>query len=217
MFSSAQKRIIWLSISISLLIIISSYLYAWNYLAKSRQEKISPRQAQQIYQSMTDGLLIGSANAPNSIVVYESLLCHACANFNLNQIPKIIDLYVKTGRARVTIYPMPPKETMKASLCAWQEGRLLSYEKYFFQHQKQFIKDKNSQEIIDFARKLKLDSFENCYRNKNSVYDKIIQNWLNQAKKNKIKYTPAIFINGKAIIYNGTDEVIDRIGEKIKK
>ncbi|HHD92243.1 MAG TPA: hypothetical protein ENL06_01285 [Candidatus Portnoybacteria bacterium] len=213
-----HKKFLWLSVVISLGIVIISFFYSRNYLLHHQLNYSSDQYYQRIYQSLANGILIGAPNASNTIIIYESLLCSGCANFSLNQLPDIINLYVNDNRAKIIIYPMPPKETMKASLCAWREGKILDYEKYFFQHQKQFIKDKDDQEIISFAQKSNLDlaSFKKCYLDKNKIYDKIIQDWLNQAQKDKVQYTPTIIVNGKKLIYNGTDEIIDQIGEEME-
>ena len=213
-----HKKSIWISLFISLVIIILSFFYSRGYLIRHQKNYFSLKQYQQIYQSTNNGLIIGSDDAPNKIEIYSSLLCRACANFSLHQLPEIINQYVKSNRAKIIIHPMPPRETMKASICAWQQGRLLEYEQYFFNHQQEFFHDQNSQEIISFSYQTKLNSdlFKKCYQDQNQIYNKIIQNWLNQSEKNKIKYTPTIFVNGKEIIYNGRSEVIDRIGEKLK-
>lgn len=48
----------------------------------------------------------GKEDAPHHIIVFEEFACHACRRFHLEDLPILIQNYVDTGKAKITLIPM---------------------------------------------------------------------------------------------------------------
>lgn len=67
--------------------------------------------------SSLDPLVIGSPDAPVSIIEYSSFSCPHCANFHIHVLPEIIETYVKTGKVRILFRELPlNKPAFEASI-----------------------------------------------------------------------------------------------------
>jgi protein-disulfide isomerase len=52
------------------------------------------------------GTTLGSPQAPATMVEFGDLQCPACAEFAVGALPQIVSRYVRTGRLRLTFYPL---------------------------------------------------------------------------------------------------------------
>jgi protein-disulfide isomerase len=57
--------------------------------------------AEQLGGIPQDGITLGKANAPITIVEYGDLQCPICAEFSNSVLPSVVDDYVRTGKARL--------------------------------------------------------------------------------------------------------------------
>jgi protein-disulfide isomerase len=76
-----------------------------------------------------DGIVLGDADAPVTLVEYADLQCPYCAQWSRDTFPAIVDEYVRTGRVRVVLRGLsflgPDSETaLRAALAAGEQDRL---------------------------------------------------------------------------------------------
>jgi protein-disulfide isomerase len=75
-----------------------------------------------------DGIALGSAKAPVTLVEYADLQCPYCAQWSRDTFPAIVDEYVRSGRVRVVLRGLsfigPDSETaLRAALAAGEQDR----------------------------------------------------------------------------------------------
>lgn len=93
-----------------------------------------PAQAQTVDTAalLTPGSLpdkiLGSADAPVTVVEYASMTCGHCANFHMNTYPHLKKEYIDTGKVRFIFreFPLDP-----VALAAFMLARCMPEDKYF--------------------------------------------------------------------------------------
>ncbi len=175
------KKLIIYSASLSLLLIVSGFLYS-HYSQKIKQpvKKQHPR-----------GIVVGNPKAPLLVQEYVNFLCPACAQFALRVMPNLEVDYLVTGKIKMEFFLYPPFETAEAGACANEQGKFMPFHDYFFKHQQEF-KDKN--DLGKFAAAAGLDkaSFLDCLNSKK--YESLAQEWLADGQTKGVDGTPTFFI-----------------------
>jgi protein-disulfide isomerase len=210
----SDKKIIIVAIILAALLIGGGWYYSTH---KAPSASISEPQNSGTPSPTEMGIAIGNPDAPITIDEYTNFLCPACASFAANAMPKIMDEYVKTGKAKFNIYIYPPIETSKAGLCAQEQNKFLEYHDYIFSHQSQVA---DESDLVDFAVNIQMNQqqFSAClisdkYKNK-------IQKWYDEGNARGIDSTPTFFINGQKFVgaqsYDELKKIIDRQLEAVK-
>jgi protein-disulfide isomerase len=148
--------------------------------------------------------VMGAANAPITIVEYSDFNCGYCLRFHQQTYPALIDLYVKTGKAKFAykqfaILGPDSVSAAQASECAADQNKFWEY------HDLVFTKRLAGQglsvdSLIAYAGEMKLDTakFTACLQN-NQTADRI-QADLNEAQQAGFRGTPTFVINGKVLV-----------------
>jgi protein-disulfide isomerase len=76
-----------------------------------------------------DGIVLGRADAPVTVVEYADLQCPYCAQWSRDVFPSVVDDYVRTGRVRIVFRGLaflgPDSDTaLRAALAAGEQDRL---------------------------------------------------------------------------------------------
>lgn len=152
----------------------------------------------------TDNIM-GSADAPVTIVEYSSLTCPHCANFHQMTVPGMKEKYVKTGKVRYIIREFPLDQLAFAAAAI---ARCADKEKFFpfvtalYKSQSNWAKGDGSaaQKLFDMAKQVGFtqEKFNACLGNK-EVIEHISESRRQGSEDFGVNATPTIFINGKKL------------------
>ncbi len=155
--------------------------------------------------------VIGSPEAPVTMIEYSSHFCGHCVDFHEGTLPVLIDKYIKTGKVKLISRFISPPEIGLAILCAQEEDKFTEMSDHFF---------KNIEDIktVEDVKKMGLevasdkDNFEMCYDSKK--YGDKVEEWFNSASEAGVTGTPSFFINGEKITGNQPVIEFEKLIEK---
>ena len=154
----------------------------------------------------TSGLedfVLGSEDAPVTVVEYASLTCGHCANFHNNTYPKVKTELIDTGKVRFVqrMYPLDDL-ALSAAMVSRCSGESLYYPLLdtFYERQNQWRVAQAGPEIFNIARQAGFteESFKACLANQ-ELYDGILAQKNHAAEKLGVNSTPTFFFNGKMV------------------
>lgn len=163
--------------------------------------------AELLKQAQNDSRSLGDPSAPVTIVEFADFQCPFCGKFFRESGTKIIEQYVKTGKARFVYRDfafLGPESIMaaEASRCAGDQQQFWQYHDYLFAHQQgenqgAFAKER----LKEFAATLKLDTtkFNSCLDA--GTHRDQVQKDLDLGRTLGVDGTPATFVNDK--FFNG--------------
>jgi protein-disulfide isomerase len=146
--------------------------------------------------------VLGSAEAPVTIVEYASMTCGHCATFHEKTYPEIKKRYVDTGKVRFIFreFPLDPLAAAGFMLarCAG-EGKYFPMIETLFSQQRQWAVQKPIPPLMAIAKQAGFteDSFNTCLKDQKLLDD--IEKVRERAVKFGVNSTPTFFINGKKI------------------
>ncbi len=205
-----------LVISVVAVAVIAIFLIAGreddNSSANSETASSNSEQAQQ-YQSE---LIIGSIDAPATIIAYEDFKCPTCNQFHQNAERQIREDYVNSGKLKIIFRPYPVYDedagvALYGAYCANDQGRFIAYHDQLFGfmwgnyymggNYNAALKNIFTKEVLAAeAVKIGIDKekFSACLAG-NSHNSKFEQS-LRQAASDEIQGTPSFIINGQKIV-----------------
>ncbi|MCP4070188.1 MAG: DsbA family protein [Hyphomicrobiales bacterium] len=168
-----------------------------------------------------DENILGSVDAPVTIIEYASMTCSHCATFHAKTLPDIKEKYVKTGKAKLVFREFPVSTKDLRSIAAFMLARCADDDKYFpmidvlFKQQAQWARAEdpipillNISKLAGFTQK----SFNACLKNQ-QVMDTVL------AVRNKaeddygVSGTPTFFIDGKKHVGTASVEEFSKLIE----
>ncbi|MBV8564375.1 MAG: DsbA family protein [Methylobacteriaceae bacterium] len=148
-------------------------------------------------------VVLGSKDAPVTMVEYASMTCSHCARFHAETYPTLKSKYIDTGKVRFILreFPLDPLAALGFMLarCSGTDDKRTALVDLMFDQQKNWaFVDKPIQALSDLVKQAGFtqDSFDACMQNKD-LYDKINQVRDRAAEKFGVDATPTFFINGK--------------------
>lgn len=179
--------------------------------AEITEEAAAPAEPQMLAapegSQAADAMVIGSPDAPLTVVEYASVTCPGCAAFHTNTFPAIKEELIETGMVRFEFreLPTPPQREAFAGFilarCAATDTGPQSYFAVIdalFKRQNQWVRGPNrGEELRNIAAQAGLDdeSFEQCFR-RQDIRD-AIQESIDEARSNNVSGTPTFFIDGR--------------------
>jgi protein-disulfide isomerase len=174
---------------------------------------------------MTPGPLgdqvLGTADAPVTIIEYASMTCPHCSHFHETTFPAMKTKYIDTGKVRFIFreFPLDPLAAAGSML-----ARCAGNDKYFpmlealFSQQKDWVVQKPLAPMLAIAKQAGFtqQTFDECLANQ-KMLDGIEESRTRAAQKFNVNSTPTFFINGK--IFRGalTPEELDKqVGAYLK-
>lgn len=171
--------------------------------------------------------VMGSADAPITIVEYSDFQCPFCEKYFQETYPQILENYVKTGKVKyqfkhfpLQIHPQAPAAGL-ASECALEQSKFWEMHDQLFQTQNQWS---GSPDHLNFFKKLagvlQLDQekFNQCLDT--GKYTDNINKDFSEGLNKSITGTPTFYINGQILIgaqdYNQFAQIIDTELSKAK-
>jgi protein-disulfide isomerase len=174
-----------------------------------------------------DGMTLGSPDAPVTIVEYADYQCPWCGVFAREDLPQIIDDYVRSGRVQIEFraHPFlgtseltsPDNESVQSAVaasCANDQGMFWEYSHALFENQDGENNGGFSRERLrEIAEEsgLDVDAWNSCMDDQTHLDEVIAGLEANQA--NGVTSTPTIDINGVRVAY--TADGYDRLRTQI--
>ncbi len=175
-----------------------------------------------ILEANKDDFILGNPEAKVTIIEYASLSCNHCAKFHINTLPKIIENYVDTGKAKIIFRDFPFNyPALLGSMvlrCIPQDSRF-EYSSALYKLQSKWVNrdsKKTMQELYKILQSggMTKEQFDNCI-NDTDLEKKILQGLMDAQNEFNIKSTPSFLINGLLVEGNKPfdkfKEIIDKI------
>lgn len=152
-----------------------------------------------------EDVVLGKADAPNTIVEYASMTCPHCANFNVNVFPQVKEKYIDTGKARFVFREFPLDGlAIAASMLARCAGNDRFYPMVdgLFETQETWAVpgEDGKQKLLLIAKQagFSQEAFDKCLADK-ALFDKIVEVRKKAHEEFGVDSTPAFFVNGKRL------------------
>ena len=137
-----------------------------------------------------------------NIVIYTDFSCGSCARLHFEVEKELLELYVKTGKAKLSYYLLAVVEpesvpAAQAALCANEQGRVWDYRDAILTAWQESGKPAYSEEHLrNTAEELGLDmtAFDACLSNPAAILEKLQQS-LQKSQEAGIDEVPVVFIN----------------------
>ena len=167
--------------------------------------------AEQVVEGLVEELVLGSPEAPVTIIEYSSHFCGHCVNFHVQTLPLLMDKYVKTGQVKIFSRLLSPPELGMAVLCAAEQGSFQEFNSYLFEHSQE-LKTVDDLRTIAGTLNLNQDDFNQCFDS--NKYEEKVMGWFTQAQENGVGGTPTFFINDQQVVGNQPLSVFEEIIEQ---
>ncbi|HVO04035.1 MAG TPA: DsbA family protein [Candidatus Cybelea sp.] len=147
-----------------------------------------------------DDLVLGSADAPITMIEYSSLSCPHCARFQKDVLPRIKTDFIDTGKVKLISRDFPlNKPAIQAALFAHcvPSMRFYAIEDVLFQTQDQWLVENATDALAQIAATAGMDraTFDACQANKDAE-TKIVKSRKDAEDTFKVNATPTFIING---------------------
>ena len=172
--------------------------------------------AQGVLQITKDDRILGSPEAPITIVEYASLTCPHCAHFANDVLPEIKKEWIDTGKAKLVLRDFPLDEpALRAAMitrCA-PPNRYYAFADTFFAAQEKWVRSSDYREAL--ARLAKLggmgqEEFDACLAN-TALENKIVEGRLKATQELDVNSTPTFFVNGSKLAGAPTAEEFQKL------
>ena len=178
--------------------------------------------AQNILEISDSDFVIGSKDAPITMIEYASLSCGHCANFHTDSLPVLKKEYVDTGKLKIVFRDFPfnyPALLGSMMLRCIPSDVRYDYMNALFMLQNNWVNRENKktkQELFKIMQSggMTKDEFDICYKNKD-IENEILLGVMNAQNEFNIKSTPSFLINGKLIEGNKSIKEFKKIIDKI--
>jgi len=154
---------------------------------------------------LDDDPVLGSAEAPVTIIEYSEYLCPYCRVFALETLPLIEENYVDTGKVRFIfrdfpVHGEPAVAIAMVAECAADQGKFWEMQLFLWERYDEWSQ---SQELLatfqGYAEELDMDTeeFTSCLQ-EGTVVERIIEDY-NVGVQDGIEATPSFLVNGTLI------------------
>jgi len=161
-------------------------------------------------------VMVGSDQAPVTVIEYASMTCPHCAHFAETTFPELQKRYIDTGKVRYTLRAFPLDQL---SLAGFVLARCAGKEKYMpivetlFAKQPEWIVKEPLPPLKEIAKQFGMgeSEFNECLANQ-KLSENIIAVRDHAAQKLGVNSTPTFFVNGKKLV---GDVSIDQMAKEI--
>ncbi len=167
-----------------------------------------------------DDRILGSTDAPITIIEYSSLTCPHCAAFHRDALPKIKETWIADGRARLVYrhFPLDAPALRAAAVANCIEGeRYFGFLDLLFKSQKRWAKAENPLKALGQMARLagmSQEKFEAC-ANDEAEIDRILARRQDGAQTYEVQSTPTLIVNGRKVESARSFEYLEKIFKEI--
>jgi protein-disulfide isomerase len=172
--------------------------------------------AQTALQITKDDRILGSPEAPITIVEYASLTCPHCAHFTNDVLPEIKKEWIDTGKAKLVLRDFPLDEpALRAAMitrCA-PPDRYYAFVDAFFAAQESWVRSPDYREALTRLAKLGgmgKEQFDTCLKS-TELENKIVGERLKATQELDVSSTPTFFVNGTKLAGAPTVEALEKL------
>ena len=151
-----------------------------------------------------DDKILGSADAPVTIIEYASLTCPHCANFHKNTLPKVKEAYVDTGKVRIVYrdFPLnkPALEAAALALCMPAERYFAMLDVLYASQNEWSSQPDPKAALVQIGRTAGLDQakIDACLSDQ-ATADRILARTQEAQQIYAVESTPSFIIGGKTV------------------
>lgn len=161
--------------------------------------------------SIDDDPIIGSPNAPITIVEFSDFQCPFCARFHTQTLPLILEEYIEQGKVKLVFRDFPIQSihpnALPASVaaeCANEQGKFREMHDTLFEKQNEWSKVETVDALSlfsQYATDMQIDqkSFDSCLSS--GKYIPEIKNDLDDGRDYGVSGTPGFFVGNEEIGY----------------
>ena len=167
--------------------------------------KVDPDVAALMEAGPLEDIVMGSADAPNTIVEYASMTCPHCAHFYRDVFPEVKKKYIDTGKARFVFREFPLDGlAVAASMLARCSGNDRFYPMVdgLFETQETWAVpgEDGKQKLLLIAKQAGFteEAFDKCLADK-ELFEKIVEVRKKAHEEYGVDATPSFFVNGKRL------------------
>jgi len=160
--------------------------------------------AAKLSEIQEDELILGSLDAPITMIEYASMSCPHCAAFHTQTLPIIKEEYIDTGKVKLVFrdfpFNMPALQGSMITRCIDKEF-YFKYLDALFALQRVWAMAADTKEALFKVMNnsgMTREEFDLCLNNKD-LENKILSHQLEAQKEFRIKSTPSFIINGKLL------------------
>ena len=165
--------------------------------------KVDPDAAALMEAGPLEDIMIGSDDAPNTIVEYASMTCSHCARFHNDVFPELKEKYLDTGKARYVLREFPLDGL---AVAAFMLARCAGNDRYYpmvggmFETQETWaVPGEDGKQKLSLIAKqagFSQEKFDECLADK-ELFEKIVEVRRRGNEEFGVDSTPSFFINGK--------------------
>ncbi len=186
----------------------------WNYyqasvdqteLAESESGKTDPSMVELMQAGPLEEMVVGSADAPNTIVEYASMTCSHCAKFQTEVFPELKTKYLDTGKAKYILREFPLDGL---AVAAFMVARCAGSDRYYpmidalFETQSVWAVQgsEGKDKLLQISRQAGFtkERFDECIADE-ELFKKIVAVRDRGNEAFQIDSTPTFFVNGKRL------------------
>ena len=177
-------------------------------LAAAAVAGVMPARAQ--VAEVKEGVL-GSPDAPLTIIEYFSLTCPHCANFHRDTLPVLKERYIDTGKVRMLLRDFPlDRYALFAAVIAHCAGndRYPAFVDVFFQTQQQWLSAPDPLAALKSLGQLgglTMERMDACLADEKMI-DAVLEMRLEGEQTYNVNSTPSFIIGGKLYAGNNSPE-----------
>ncbi len=170
---------------------------------ESSEKKETPKTTADMTKTQSEGLpdnVMGSENAPITLLEYSSMTCPHCARFHTDVLPALKKKYIDTGLVKYIVREFPIDALATA---AFMLARCSGKDKYFplvealYARQSEWVVQNPVAKLMELTKQVGFtkESFEKCLNDK-KLEGQIIAIRERGSKEFGVNSTPTFFING---------------------
>ena len=167
-----------------------------------------------------DDRILGSAEAPITIIEYSSLTCPHCAAFHADALPRIKETWIADGRVRLVYrhFPIGGVALRAAAVANCIEGaRYFGFLDLLFKGQKRWAKSDDPLKALGQMARLaglSQEKFEAC-ANDEAEMDRILERRQDAIRSYGVQSTPTLIVNGRKVESARSFEYLEKIFKEI--
>ncbi|MCX7354109.1 MAG: DsbA family protein [Alphaproteobacteria bacterium] len=154
-----------------------------------------------VQEAMSERVL-GTADAPVTIIEFASLTCPHCKDFEVNVLPKLKTAYIDTGKVKLVYrdFPLDGRALLAAmtARCA-PKDRYFAFLDALFRGQDSWARAQDTTQALGQVARLggmSQADFDACIKNQ-ALFEAIKKDATDAQQQYKIESTPTFIINGK--------------------